>query len=310
MENNLVAQSNDLILATYAMTTKEKVLLLACVSQIDSRPDAPQIDKQTKFTVEMSEFARLFYNDSNKQNIYRDLENACDNLFDREVSINIENTNERLRTRFVSGVRYRPDEGNIVLTFAEDILPYLTQLKAKFTRYRLIEISELSSVHSIRLYELIICWIGQFQYKKNIDIEEFKYVMGVAGKYKNFSQLRARVVDMAISEINASTNYSISVEYHKRGKGKGYKDLTLKFHKKILEKLTDKDGLLSEDTINAIVNDHQFMLDYNDHQSLTHEGKKNTDIFKREMVNIIQQDPESFKKKPLESYLPKIKQGN
>ena len=42
MENNLVVQSNELVLAAYTMTTKEKQLLLTCISRIDSRPDAPE----------------------------------------------------------------------------------------------------------------------------------------------------------------------------------------------------------------------------------------------------------------------------
>ena len=69
MENNLVVQSNDLVLATYSMTTKEKELLLTCISQIDSRPDAPNISKQTKFTITADEIKRLFYRDSNAKNI-------------------------------------------------------------------------------------------------------------------------------------------------------------------------------------------------------------------------------------------------
>jgi len=53
----------------------------------------------------------------------------------------------------------------------------------------------------------------------------------------------------------------------------------------------------------------QFMNDYNNHPSLSYDGKMQTDAFKREMINIIQREPESFNKpnKALESYLPKIK---
>jgi hypothetical protein len=55
----------------------------------------------------------------------------------------------------------------------------------------------------------------------------------------------------------------------------------------------------------------QFMNDYNDHPSISYEGKQHVDVFKREMIHIIQREPESFNKpnKGLESYLPNIKQG-
>lgn len=310
MENNLVVQSNELVLATYMMTTREKELLLACISQIDSRPDAPSISKQTKFTITTDDMKALFYNSTTAKNVYRDLEQASNRLFEREVTIELPN-DERLRTRFVSGCHFSPNNGEVKLAFAEDILPYLTQLKANFTKYRLLEISELSSIHSIRLYELIVCWLGQYQYSKTYDLDDFKYVMGVGSKYKQFNDLKKFVVEKAINEINENTNYKVTVEYIKKSRGKGFQGLTLKFHKKTLDKLTSTDGTLSKEKIQSIVDNVQFMNDYNDHPSLSYDGKMNTDAFKREMFNIIQRDPETFNKpnKALESYLPKVSQG-
>lgn len=308
MKDNLVVKSNDLVIATYTMTTKEKELLLACISQIDSRSDTADISKQTKFTVTVQEMKDLFYKGKSQDNAFRDLEQASNRLFDREVTIKLEG-DKWMRTRFVSSVLFNPDSSEVTLAFAEDILPYLTQLKANFTKYKLIEITELSSIHAIRLYELIVMWVNQYQYSKQLDLDDFRYIMGVKDKYKQFGQLRERVIETAISEINENTNYKISVEYRKVKRT--YVSLTLKFHKKTLAKLANKSGVLSQDTIESIVNNVQFMNDYNDHPSLSYEGKMNTDIFKREMINITQREPESFNKKNkgLEAYLPKVKQG-
>jgi len=308
MKDNLVVKSNDLVIATYTMTTKEKELLLACISQIDSRSDTADISKQTKFTVTVQEMKDLFYKGKSQDNAFRDLEQASNRLFDREVTIKLEG-DKWMRTRFVSSVLFNPDSSEVTLAFAEDILPYLTQLKANFTKYKLIEITELSSIHAIRLYELIVMWVNQYQYNKQLDLDDFRYIMGVKDKYKQFGQLRERVIETAINEINENTNYKISVEYRKVKRT--YVSLTLKFHKKTLAKLANRSGVLSQDTIESIVNNVQFMNDYNDHPSLSYEGKMNTDIFKREMINITQREPESFNKKNkgLETYLPKVKQG-
>ncbi|MBE0443502.1 replication initiation protein [Psychrobacter sp. FME13] len=309
MEDNLVTQSNELVSASYIMSVSEKELLLACISKIDSRPNRPdQVTKQTKFTISVDTMKELFYEDTNRDNAYRDLKKSADRLFDREVTIKLED-NKTLRTRFVSGVVFDPDEAQITVTFAEDILPYLTELSVNFTKYRLHEVAELSSVHAIRLYELIVMWTNQYQYSKELDLNEFKEIMGVQSKYKQFGQLRQFVIDKAIEEINEKTNYKVSVSYKKVKRS--YVSLKLKFHKKILDKIANKDGSLSQDTIQAIVDNVQFMNDYNDHPSLSYDGKMNTDTFKREMFNIIQREPESFKKsnKTLESYLPKVSQG-
>ena len=85
--------------------------------------------------------------------------------------------------------------------------------------------------------------------------------------------------------------------------------LILKFHKKTLDKLTSKDGTLSPSAIQSIVDSVQFMNDYNNHSSLSYDGRMHTDAFKREMIDIIQREPESFNQpnKGLESYLPKVK---
>lgn len=303
MENNLVAQSNDLVLATYIMTTKEKELLLACISQIDSRPSAPNISKQTKFTVTVEQIRDVFYKNSYDRNLFRDLSDASKRLFNREVTIKLEG-NKTLLTRFVSGVLFDPDEAKVTLTFAEEILPYLTQLKANFTKYKLIEVSELSSTHAIRLYELIVCWIGQYQYSKTLDLDDFRYVMGVSGKYKQFGQLREYVIDKAIEEINKNTTYKISVDYRKVKRS--YISLTLTFHKKVLEKFEDKKGLLSEEKIASIVRTNQFVADYNDYHRLSHNGKMNTDDFRQEMRSYLKTYPEEFLKRPLGDYLNPI----
>ena len=295
MENNIVAQSNELVMSTYTMTTKEKELLFTCISQIDSRPEAPQINKQTKFSLTVEQIRDVFYKDSYDKNLYRDLADASNRLFDREVSIKI-GEEKVLKTRFVSGILFDPKEAKVTLTFAEDILPYLTQLKANFTKYRLVEISQLSSTHAMRLYELIVCWTGQFQYSQKLSLDEFRYVMGVSGKYKQFGQLKESVIDKAIEEVNENTDYKVSVDYRKVGRS--FVSLTLK-----LARLEDKEGKLSDSKIESIVRSKQFVDDYNDYHRLSHNGKMNTDDFRKEMTDYLKTYPDEFTKKPLEYYL-------
>ena len=312
MENNLVVQSNDLILATYTMQKTDKELMLACISQIDSRPNAPEVTQDTEFKVSADDIKSLFFgkNSKNEQNIYRDIENASKRLYDVDIVMSLPE-NKTLQTRLVSSIVYDPDNGEVLLSFANKILSYLTQLKANFTKYRLLEIGQLSSIHSIRLYEVVVMWVNQFQYSKEFTLEEFKHVMNIRGKYKQFGHLRQFVIETAVNDMNENTNYRVSVEYKKKSRGKGYTGLTLKFHKKTLDKLTSKDGTLSPSAIQSIVDSVQFMNDYNDHPSISYEGKQHIDVFKREMVHIIQREPESFNKpnKGLESYLPNIQQG-
>ena len=134
--------------------------------------------------------------------------------------------------------------------------------------------------------------------------------MNVTGRYKQFSDLRKSVAEVAINDINENTNYTVKIEYLKKGRGKGFKGINLNFYKKILDKIAGTDGF-TEEKIKAIVENVQFMNDYNDHPTLSYQGKMDKEVFKREMMHIIQREPETFNKKNkgLESYLAPVKQG-
>lgn len=302
MENNIVAQSNDLVTAVYSTTLKEKVLLLACMSQIDSREGAKLITPQTKFVVTVEQMRELFYDDKNAKNAYRDLASASTRLKRREVTISLDD-NKTLLTEFVSGVLFDPNNGQVTLTFAEDILPYLTQLKNSFTTYKLLDISDLSSTHAIRLYELITYWLGTNKFSVTLDLDDFRYQMGVANKYKQFGQLRSYVIDKAIDEINEHTSYRVNVTFRKVKKT--FVSMTLNFYNKESIGLTDNKGKLSKDKIRAIVRTSLFVSDYNDHPLLSVEARDSNEAFWAAAETLLLKEPKQFNKRPFDEYLDK-----
>ena len=302
MKNNLVAKSNDLIVASYELTRNEQRLLLACISQINSQPNASEITMQDEFVVTTEQMKEL-YKDSSKDNVYRDLNVVANNLFEREVKIALPD-NEMLRTRFVSSVLFQPEKSQITVTFAQKILPYLTQLKKNFTRYRLADTVELTSIYAIRLYEMVVCWQGQNRWSETVDLGEFRYMMGCVGKYKQFGQLRQSVIEKAVEQINENTAYNVSVKYRKIKHT--YKSVTFSFYKKGAISLTDDKGALSLDKIRRIVRSAQFTADYNNHQLLSVEARDSNEAFWAKAEQLIAESPKEFTKRPFDDYL-KIK---
>jgi|26BtaG_2_1085354.scaffolds.fasta_scaffold07553_3 plasmid replication initiation protein len=302
MKNNLVAKSNDLIVASYELTRNEQRLLLACISQINSQPNASEITMQDEFVVTTEQMKEL-YKDSSKDNVYRDLNVVANNLFEREVKIALPD-NEMLRTRFVSSVLFQPEKSQITVTFAQKILPYLTQLKKNFTRYRLADTVELTSIYAIRLYEMVVCWQGQNRWSETVDLGEFRYMMGCVGKYKQFGQLRQSVIEKAVEQINENTAYNVSVKYRKIKHT--YKSVTFSFYKKGAISLTDDKGALSLDKIRRIVRSAQFTADYNNHQLLSVEARDSNEAFWAKAEQLIAESPKEFSKRPFDDYL-KIK---
>lgn len=233
LDNNLVVQHNELIVASYEMTVHEQNVLLACISQIDSRPDTQTITDQDVYTITVEQAKDLFYDKKSERNAYRDLEFASRRLFERKVELDIGN-NKTLLTRFVQSIVFDPDAGAVNLRFATEILPYLTQLQNNYTQYRMGQVVELSSVHARRLFELILMWIGQQQYSKEFDLDDFRDLMNVYGKYKQFGELKKGVINPAIKMLNENTDLHVTVAYRKVRRS--YRFIQLKFHRKQPEK--------------------------------------------------------------------------
>lgn len=226
MQNNLVVKANELVLASYAMTRHEQNLLIACISQVDSRK---AIDDDKSFVVTVEQAKDLFYDDKSADNAYRDLQRASERLFERKVKLSLGGRKELL-TRFVQSVVFDPDEGAVTLRFATDIKPYLSQLEKNFTSYRVANIVQLTSQHAVRLYELAVCWLGQGVNRKELELDEFRDIMGLEGKYKQLGELKSRVITLALEQINESTDIDIKVAYRKVGRT--YRYLTLQLSRK------------------------------------------------------------------------------
>ena len=133
LKNNLVVKSNELIMASYAMTVNEQRVLISCISQIDSRQT---LAGEAVFRLSVEQARDLFYTKGDQRHAYRDLKEACERLFERKVRIDLPD-NKELLTRFVQSVVFDPDNGHADIRFAKEILPYLSQLEANFTKYRL-----------------------------------------------------------------------------------------------------------------------------------------------------------------------------
>ena len=211
MREYVVTQSQALIQATYAMTVMEQRLLLACISQVDSRSPMPA---DNTYTLTVEQARDLFYTDANAMNVYRDMARAVEKLYERDVKIQLPD-NETLQTRFISAVVWSPDKYQITLTFASKIRPYLSELRSNFAGYKLKNIVQLTSSYAIRLYEKLVGWATQGQYYKEMEIAEFREMLAMGDKYDGISSLKRFVIAPATEQINANTDFTLDVSFKK-----------------------------------------------------------------------------------------------
>lgn len=227
MENNLIYKANALIEASYALSTNEQRLLLACISQIDS---SKPLDANKPFYLTVGQARDLFYAESERNNAYRDLRAACDRFYERDVKMKSEDGQWERRTRFVSTVDFDEKKQEAILYFAVGILPYLSQLKENFTKYRVANMVQLTSTHAIRVYELIVMWYSQNQTYKELEIDEFKDLLGLGLKYKQTGQLNQFVIEPVVEQINGRTDFQLEIKLRKIGRSFQYIQLRFNRH--------------------------------------------------------------------------------
>lgn len=117
-------------------------------------------------------------------------------------------------------VHYLLGQGIIEIKLTEDILPYLFSLRDNFTSYTLAAALRLSSKYAKRIYQYCSQWKDLGETKK-YDIQEFKKMLGLLDekgneKIKQIGQLREKVLDIAVKQINAHTELYISYKLEKR----------------------------------------------------------------------------------------------
>lgn len=242
LQNNLVVKSNELITASYAMTVNEQRLLLACIGQIDSRTT---LDNGAVFRLSVEQARDLFYTKGDQRHAYRDMQDACERLFERKVRIALPEKQELL-TRFVQSIVFDPENGTADLRFAYEILPYLSQLEANFTKYRLSNIVQLTSSHAVRIYELIVSWATQGQYYKEMEIDAFRELLGLGEKYKQNGELRRFVTDRAMQQINESTDFELDINFRKSKRT--FKWIQLRFNQKAAAKAAEQEAQKQRET--------------------------------------------------------------
>ena len=107
-------------------------------------------------------------------------------------------------------------EGAIRLVWSDKVLKYICQLKGRFTTYKLRNIANLQSSHSIRLYELLMKFNATGE--RIIYLDDFKSALGISDKYKEFKVLKRDVITPSVKELNQRSDLIIKFETIKKGR--------------------------------------------------------------------------------------------
>lgn len=214
--SSLVTKSNALINATFDLSLRANRFLAFAISLLDQRDEIGP-GQSVEIEIPVLEFARVFEIESSG-NIYREIEILADQLQRKIITLQPHQTLKGSRAKFgiVKRADYFDGQGRILLEFDRDLVPHLLGLKEQFTSYRLKDVYRFGSVHTWRLYELLRQYKGIG--RREFDVDELKAKIGLAGLYARVGNLKARVIDPAIREINETSDIMCEYEQGKRGR--------------------------------------------------------------------------------------------
>jgi len=218
-ENNYVVKANKFIEAKGRLGLTEQKLLACLISEIQPTDDD---FKEYRLSIkELVEFANL---DPNA--VYSLLKDTAENL--RSKTLFFEGIDpdtgqaQFIALGLITKARHIKGSGEMIVRIDPDLKPYLLAIKGHktpFTKYMVKNILKLDSPHSIRVYELLKRYEGNWSKNKTFEVEEFKEKIGIeANTYERFYDFEKNVLKLAEEEINEKTDILIHYKKIKRGR--------------------------------------------------------------------------------------------
>ena len=206
----LVVKSNQLIQNTrYQLSVIEQKIVIYLISKIVLE------DTDVK-TVNMSikDFCMLT-NTSTKGDNYEKVRDSVRSLRDKSWWIKLDDNTEMLYS-WIDYAIIKKNTGNIEICLSKSLTPFLTSLKSRYTKYRLIEILKLKKRYSIRLFEILQSYLYKGEYIETI--ENIRNMLDLGTKYSDYRDLRTKIIEPSVKEINQHTFLYVEYEPIKSGK--------------------------------------------------------------------------------------------
>ena len=148
--NSFIAvQHNGLVEAKYTMTLQQKRIMIWLTSQI--KPTDEDFKQHTLSVKELIEICNL-----SGESAYKEVRNITFSLIEKGIRIfdltDPKNETE-IQVAWLCSAVYK--DGAVSLKFAPELNPYLLKLKDRFTAIKMVDLMRFSSIHAIRIYELL-----------------------------------------------------------------------------------------------------------------------------------------------------------
>lgn len=213
---DLVVKSNRLVQALQTLSLSETRLLQLAI--VDARETGQGLSTDEPLELNATRYAQTF--NVSPDAAYLALIEAEDSLFKRKFTITNED-GSLTKSRWIQDANYKKGEGLILVTLTRVVIEHVTKIdgfEQYFTSYHLKKTSDFKSVYAVRLYELLMQW-------KNIgktpvfELDKFRNQIGIGvNEYTRMEAFKRRVLDIAMAQINDSSDITVKYEQHKKGR--------------------------------------------------------------------------------------------
>ncbi|NQY64586.1 MAG: replication initiation protein [Alteromonadaceae bacterium] len=207
LKESEVTHSLTLTNARYSLARDEARMLFMVMRQMDGN------DKNTKFEVKVSDYSAIF--NVNAHEASRDVKTAINTWFgEKYVTFHLadESTKDEIATtrlRWLITVTNLPKRGSWEIELHPDILPYINDLK-KSINYPLKDIVALKNNYQYRFYELFTAHKSAGEFEITVDWLRERFELESMPAYKRTANIKSRIIEPAVVNINASTPLTVS----------------------------------------------------------------------------------------------------
>lgn len=206
VENGIVSRSNKLIEARYKLSLHEQKVIYSIISLI--QPNQKELNRYRFKIAELAKFCGM-----NSKSAYRQMEEVTRSLLSRVLTV--KDGRKTMQTHWVQSAVY--ESGVVEFELDEKLEPYLLELQGVFTSMKVSELMSFKSQYSGRIYELLYQFLVFGT--RRFTLDEFKELLGLDTKeYGLFSNIKARIIESAVKDINKNTPMAVTYETEKTGK--------------------------------------------------------------------------------------------
>lgn len=225
----IVRQSSELVEANYRLSVSEQKVILNFISQIDSSKN--ELGVMRIGAKSLSDACGF-----NAQSGYRQLQETLKKLLNRSIILQRRDGSGWYGSHWVQSCDYvKLEDGDSDCSYVEfeldnRLLPHFVQLKERFLKSDLKSLLHFSRVYSSRFYMIFKnrMKIGHIRYT----FAEIIKLMELPKAYaKRTTNIKEKVIKVAVEEINEITDIEVEYSYYKQG-GRAHVGVDFTFHPK------------------------------------------------------------------------------